>query len=158
MGIFSDVVLVAAVLAAGLIAGLFYAYTVSVMPGLARADDRTFVTAMRGINIAILNGRFMLSFLGAPLLAVAAVVLHLVTDGAGGLPWLVAGAVLLVAMLVVTGAINVPMNNALDQDTADFTTLRTRFEKRWVRWNTARTVLCTAGFGCLVGALLTRAA
>ncbi|MFD2472315.1 anthrone oxygenase family protein [Amycolatopsis silviterrae] len=156
--IVSEVVLVAAVVAAGLIAGLFYAWTVSVMPGLARADDHTFVTAMREMNVAIVNGWFMLSFLGAPLLSIAAVVLHLTSGAQGGLPWLVAGAVLLVAMLVITGAVNVPMNNALDKGTASVAELRARFEKPWVRWNTARTVLSVAGFGCLVGALVARGA
>ncbi|MET9262483.1 anthrone oxygenase family protein [Amycolatopsis sp. NPDC004079] len=158
MVIVSKAVLVAAVVAAGLIAGLFYAYTVSVMPGLAQADDHTFVTAMRRINDVIVNGWFMLSFLGAPLLAVAAVVLHFTSGARGGLPWLVAGAVLLVAMVIVTGAINVPMNNALAVDTADFAALRARFEEPWVRWNTVRTVASAAGFGCLVGALVTRSA
>nr|WP_245573183.1 anthrone oxygenase family protein [Amycolatopsis benzoatilytica] len=148
----------AALVAAGLIAGVFYAYTVSVMPGLSRADDHTFVIAMREINAAIQNVWFMLSFLGAPLLAVAAVVLHCTSDAHGGLPWLVAGSVLLVATLAVTGAVNVPMNNALDQATADLAVLRARFEKPWVRWNTARTVLSVAGFGCLVGALANRGA
>ncbi|WP_409464601.1 DUF1772 domain-containing protein [Amycolatopsis sp. GA6-003] len=158
MVIVSKAVLVAAVLAAGLIAGLFYAYTVSVMPGLAHADDHTFVTAMRRINDAILNGWFMLSFLGAPLLAVAAAVLHFTSGAHGGLPWLVAGAVLLVATVVVTGAVNVPMNNALTADTVDFAVLRTRFEEPWVRWNLVRTVLSAAGFGCLVGAVVARGA
>ncbi len=158
MVIVSKAALVAAVVAAGLIAGLFYAYTVSVMPGLAHADDHTFVTAMRRINEAILNGWFMLSFLGAPLLAVAAVVLHFTSGARGGLPWLIAGAALLVAMVVVTGAINVPMNNALAADTVDFAALRAQFEDPWVRWNLVRTVLSAAGFGCLVGAVVSRGA
>ncbi|WP_341867385.1 DUF1772 domain-containing protein [Amycolatopsis echigonensis] len=85
-------------------------------------------------------------------------VLHLTGDARGGLPWLVAGSLLLAAMLVVTGAINVPMNNALEKDTADVATLRARFETPWVRWNRARTVLSAAGFGCLVGALAARGA
>ena len=37
----ANVVLVAALVASGLIAGLFYAYACSVMPGLARGDDKT---------------------------------------------------------------------------------------------------------------------
>ncbi|WP_337821671.1 anthrone oxygenase family protein [Amycolatopsis sp. A1MSW2902] len=158
MVIVSKAALVAAVVAAGLIAGLFYAYTVSVMPGLAHADDHTFVTAMRRINEAILNGWFMLSFLGAPLLAVAAAVLHFTSGARGGLPWLIAGAALLVAMVVVTGAINVPMNNALAAGTVDFAALRAQFEEPWVRWNLVRTVLSAAGFGCLVGAVVSRGA
>src|SRR5205807_9437378 len=71
------VTLAVALVAAGLLAGVFYAYTVSVMPGLARADDKTFVEGMRGINVAIVNGWFMLSFLGAPLLAAVALFLNL---------------------------------------------------------------------------------
>jgi uncharacterized membrane protein len=47
--------------------------TCSVMPGLRRTDDRTFVSAMQRINVAILNGWFMLSFFGAlVVMAVAA--------------------------------------------------------------------------------------
>ena len=39
----------------GLIAGLFYAWACSVMPGLARTTDRTFVEAMHHMNQAIIN-------------------------------------------------------------------------------------------------------
>src|SRR6266540_3801200 len=72
--------LVAAALTMGLMAGLFYAYACSVMLGLRRADDRTFVDGMQRINVAILNGWFFASFLGALLLTALAGVLHL---GAG---------------------------------------------------------------------------
>jgi uncharacterized membrane protein len=48
-------VLGAALRAMGLIAGLFYAYACSVMPGLADADDRTVIDAMQQINEAIEN-------------------------------------------------------------------------------------------------------
>ncbi|MCP9487822.1 MAG: hypothetical protein MSC30_18440 [Gaiellaceae bacterium MAG52_C11] len=43
----ADIVLVAAVIAMGLLAGLFYAFDVAVMPGLTAADDRTLVDAMQ---------------------------------------------------------------------------------------------------------------
>src|ERR671916_3351001 len=41
--------LVAATVAMGLLAGLFYSYACSVMPGLSRTDDRTFVSGMQQI-------------------------------------------------------------------------------------------------------------
>lgn len=150
----SFVVLIAATVAAGLIAGLFYAYSVSVMPGLARTDDRTFVETMRGINVAIINGWFMLSFLGAPLLAGVAALLHL--RAGATLWWTVAGFALLAAMIVVTRVVHIPMNDALDAGGDAYARLRARFEGSWVRWNVVRTVLTTAGFGCLVAALLNR--
>jgi uncharacterized membrane protein len=154
MDTWSLVVLVAATIAAGLVAGLFYAYTVSVMPGLARGDDKTFVEGMRGINVAIINGWFMLSFLGAPLLAGVAVLLNL---GSGAtLWWTVAGFACLVAMLVLTGAVHVPMNNALMEGGDAYERVRAAFETRWVRWNIVRTLVAVAGFGSLVGALVSR--
>ena len=152
MTTFSGVVLVAALVAAGLIAGLFYAYACSVMPGLARGDDKTFVEAMRGINIAIVNPVFMLTFLGAPLLAGVAVFLNL---GSRSLPWVIAGFVCLLAMVVITGVVNIPLNNALESGGDDYAAVRAAFETVWVRWNVLRALVSTAGFGCLVAAVLT---
>lgn len=148
------VTLAAALVAAGLLAGLFYAYTVSVMPGLARADDRTFVEGMRGINTAIVNGWFMLSFLGAPLLAAIALFLNLRNGPV--LWWTIAGFGCLLAVLIITGALNIPLNNALDAGRAAYDQLRAQFEAPWVRWNVVRTVFAIAGFGCLLGAVLSR--
>lgn len=145
----STVVLVAALVAAGLIAGLFYAYACSVMPGLARGDDKTFVEGMRGINVAIVNPVFLATFLGAPLLAGVAVFLK---PG----PWVIAGFALLVAMVVITGVVNIPLNNALENGGDDYAVLRARFETVWVRWNIVRAVVSTAGFACLVAAVVTR--
>lgn len=144
----STVVLVAALVAAGLIAGLFYAYACSVMPGLARGDDKTFVEAMRGINVAIINPVFMLTFLGAPVLAGVAIFFD-------PRPWVIAGFVFLLAMIVITGAVNIPLNNALDSVGDDYAAVRAAFETVWVRWNVLRAVVSTAGFGCLVAAVLT---
>ncbi|MFI5591055.1 DUF1772 domain-containing protein [Amycolatopsis sp. NPDC051758] len=152
MTTFSGVVLVAALIAAGLIAGLFYAYACSVMPGLARGDDKTFVEAMRGINVAIVNPVFMLTFLGAPLLAGVAVFLHL---GSRSLPWVIAGFVCLLVMIVITGVVNIPLNNALESGGDDYAAVRAAFETVWVRWNVLRALVSTAGFGCLVAAVLT---
>ncbi|GAA3989402.1 DUF1772 domain-containing protein [Allokutzneria multivorans] len=146
----SRAVLVAALLLTGLIAGLFYAYACSVMPGLARSDDRTFVEAMRGINIAIVNPVFMLTFLGAPLLTAVAALL---SRGTRSLPWLVAGLACLLAMVVITGAANIPLNNALESAGDDHATARARFENAWVLWNLLRALVSTAGFGCLAAAM-----
>lgn len=151
----SFVVLIAATVAAGLLAGLFYAYTVSVMPGLARGGDAAFVEGMRGINIAIVNGWFMLTFLGAPVLTALAGFLHL--RAGWTLWWIVAGFACLLAMLVITAAVHIPLNNALDAGRDGYAQLRARFEAPWVRWNTVRTLASIAGFGCLVAALVSRA-
>ena len=102
--------LVAATITNGLMAGLFAAYSYAVMPGLGRADDRTFVEAMQQTNAAILDGWFGICFGGALVFAAAAAVLHL---GRPGLPWIVAGLVLYAAVLVITFRMNVPLNDRL---------------------------------------------
>jgi uncharacterized membrane protein len=143
--------LVAAVITNGLMAGLFAAYSYAVMPGLGRSDDRTFVEAMQQTNAAILNGWFGLCFGGAVLFAAAALLLHL---GRPGVPWIAAGLVLYVAVLVVTFRVNVPLNDALAAAGPDLAAARAMFEGTWVRWNVVRAVLSTGAFGCLTWALV----
>lgn len=144
--------LVVAVITTGLVAGLFVVFAHAVMPGLGRGSDRTFVQAMQGINVAILNGWFAVCFGGALVFSVLAVVLHL---GRPGLVWIVAGVVLYVAVLGVTFAVNVPLNDALAAAGLDDPgAARAAFEGAWVRWNVLRAVLSTGAFGCLVRALM----
>ncbi|MTE19551.1 DUF1772 domain-containing protein [Streptomyces sp. TRM43335] len=142
-------------------AGLFAGFAYAVMPGLGRGDDRTFATAMRQINRAILNGRFLTCFMGTPVVLGLAVVLLWTGDDRSALPAAVAGLVLYLVVFAVTAAVNVPLNERLDAadaaDAADATAdtaARQRFERPWVRWNTVRAVASTAALACLAWALV----
>ncbi|MGW0932632.1 anthrone oxygenase family protein [Streptomyces sp. NPDC002644] len=155
-----SLVLVAATVTTGLVAGLFHGFSIAVMPGLARGDDRTLVDVMRRINVAILNGWFLAGYVGALLLDVASLVLVLLDDGsrAAVLPVAVATALYLAAV-VLTARVNIPLNNALEQAGADSgpaaaAAARRRFEQPWVRANHGRTVLCTLALTALCWALV----
>jgi len=146
-------ILLLATIAAGLQAGTYYTWACGVMPGLARTDDRTFVAALHHMNIAIVNPVFMLSFLGAPALAAVAVF----TSSSSVRPWVIAALVFAVLTLIVSGAGNIPLNNALDaagpvDKIADLASVRADFEDAWVRWNIVRTLTSTASLGCLAWA------
>jgi uncharacterized membrane protein len=130
----------AARLLTGLLAGLFFAYAVSVMPALHAMDDRTFTTVINKINVVIVNPVFMVVFLGAPAVAVALLLWQ-------RSPWAVAGAVFAIATLVVTFAFNIPLNNALADGGS-----RQAFENPWVVWNIVRTLTSAACFACLLRA------
>ncbi len=148
-------VLLAAIVLAGLQAGTFFTWATGIMPGLARTTDRAFVETMRQVNLAIVNPVFLASFLGAPLLAVAAVV----TGTDGGRPWAAAGAVLAIGTVVVTAVGNIPLNNALEAaaqeaERHDPDVVRDAFEGRWVRWNLVRTLTSAAAFASLTWAAL----
>ncbi|GGM07083.1 DUF1772 domain-containing protein [Dactylosporangium sucinum] len=154
-------VLAAATLLVGLSAGVFFAYSTSVMLALKRVDDRTFVDVMQKINAAILNGWFLTVYVGALLAAVAAALLHLSGGHRRALPWLIAAAVLYGVVFVVTAAINVPLNNRLDAagpvaGIADLSAVRASFEADWVRWNLVRTVASAGALLTLAVALLRR--
>ncbi|MFD4915026.1 DUF1772 domain-containing protein [Streptomyces virginiae] len=143
--------LIAATIASGLISGLFYAFSVAVMPGLARSSDKTLVETMQNINKAILNGWFILAYLGAPLLTAVTLVLHATDpDTRDAIVPLAAALAAYVTTMVITGRINIPLNNALEQagspehtDATTAHTTRTTYETPWNKANTWRTLLTT---------------
>jgi uncharacterized membrane protein len=137
----TDIPALVATLLLGLSAGLFFAFSVAVMPGLRRTEDGTFVAAMTAINRAILNFPFGLVFVGALVAPVLAAVLAFITGASS--PWLLiaAAVVYLLGVIVVTAGVNVPLNEALDRDGK-----RRAFEQRWVRFNTVRTLAAIVAF------------
>ena len=146
--------LLAATIATGLLAGVFYGFACSVMIALRRVDDGVFVDVMRKINAAIQNGWFMLSFLGSLLFTVVALL-----AGATVLPLAIALA-FNIAALVVTMGVNIPLNVQLDRSGrgADPAAARRRFEGPWARWNVVRALLVTVSFGFLCWTLELNAA
>ncbi|WP_018177479.1 anthrone oxygenase family protein [Jongsikchunia kroppenstedtii] len=144
------VFILAATLTSGLLAGLYYAYAISVMPALNQLDSRSAIHAMQRINVVIVNPMFMLTFLGAPLLAAAALFTVFGRDARPVLWWIVAAVVLNIVGTLITAGFNVPLNNRLDQNSIAWTD----FFGSWVRWNWARAVCHTAAFGCLAWSLV----
>jgi len=110
-----SVVLLAATVCTGLMAGLFAAFSYSVMPGLARADDRTLLISMQRINEAIQNPLFGLLFAGALAFTAIGVVLAARSGDRAPLPWLIAALVLYAATLAITFGGNIPLNNAISE-------------------------------------------
>jgi uncharacterized membrane protein len=154
----AGVVLIAATMAVGLMAGVFGLYANTIMRGLGRTDDRTFVGAFQSIDRAIINPLFLATFFAALILTGVAGVLHIGDDG---LAWIVMAFVLYLIGLVITFAVNVPFNDAIkaagEPDAIDVAGVRARFdEARWSQWNLVRALLTTASFACLACALALR--
>ena len=156
----SGAVLAAAILTTGLVAGVFWIFSNTIMPGLRHTDDRTFVGAFQSIDKAIINPWFMLAFFGALILTGLAAALHLSGDRRSLLPWLGAAFVLYLIAVIITMAVNVPLNDTIKAagDPArigDLAAVRQHFnEAKWSAWNLVRTLTSTAAFGCLIGAAM----
>lgn len=158
MDVLRTVVLLLATVSMGLVAGVFDTFRHAVMPGLARADDHTFVGAFQQIDRSIVNPWFMVSeFLGALVLTGVAGVLQL---GRAPFWWIAAAFVLYLAAVVITIGVNVPLNDALkaagDPATLpDLAGVRARFdEARWRRFNAFRVVASIIPAGLLAWALV----
>jgi uncharacterized membrane protein len=153
------VCLLAATISVGLMAGVFGLYAHTIMPGLAKTDDRTFVGAFQAIDRAIINPWFIPVFFGALILTAAAAALSIGDERRDVLPWAVTALVLYLPVVVFTLRVNVPLNDAIkaagNPDRIDLPAVRRDFdESRWRRWNLFRTLASTAAFGCLAWALV----
>lgn len=145
-----------ATVSVGLMAGTFALYAHTVMPGLAKTDDRTFVTAFQAIDRAIINPWFIGLTFGA---ALGSTVLSAVAyAGKPGFAWVLVACLCYAIAVAVTFFVHVPLNNAIKAagdiaTSADAAQIRRQFdETRWVAWNLVRVVTSLAAFVCLLKA------
>ena len=129
-----DVILTGGQALNGLLAGVYLAFVVAVMPALQGLPDETFRHVMNRISVAIVNPALLTLFLGAPILAV-------VLAAAQREPHTIAAAMAAVGAVIVTFAVNVPLNDALAHGGT-----RESYEKPWVRWHCVRTGAATVAF------------
>ena len=141
-------VIVIAIALNALVAGLFFAFSVAVLPGLRDLDNRSFVTVFRGINRAMQKPVFLAVLFAAPIAAVAAAAIALIQGTELSATMIVVGALLSAATFMFTSSRNVPLNNMLERLPAktesDARTARSRFEPLWSRWNAVRSLTGTA--------------
>jgi uncharacterized membrane protein len=145
-------VLIAATVLTGMSTGVIALYAHTIMPGLKRTDDRTLVGSFQAIDRAIINPWFMGTFFGALILIGTATLLHLDADRRSVLPWLAAALALYLAVVIITMAVHVPLNDAIKRagspDRINVTSVRAEFnESKWATWNYFRFV---ASFGAFV--------
>lgn len=144
----------ATALGSGLMAGLFFIFSVAVMRALGRIPAASGIAAMQAINVVILNPIFGLVFFGT--IAASALLAGYAFfawrhPGAG---WLITGGSLnLIGSFLVTIAFNVPRNNALaavDPASADGARVWSRYLVSWTAWNHVRTLASLAATASLI--------
>jgi uncharacterized membrane protein len=146
-----------AALGCGLMAGLFFAFSVSVMKALARLPSAEGIASMQSINVAIINPVFLAAFFGTAVGCVLVMIASLLRwQDPGALYLLIGGGLYLVGTLLVTLVFNVPKNNALasvapaDPEGAS---LWTDYLSKWTAWNHVRAGAALAAAASLTIAL-----
>lgn len=131
----------------GAIFGFFYAWVCSTMWGLDAAPPEVAIAAMQAMNASVRNAVFFPAFFLTPLVltGTAALAGQAGQRAAQALFGLAAG-LYLVGGLILTMAVNVPMNEGLaatgvPQDHAAAARIWAEYSGPWQIWNTVRTAV-----------------
>ena len=146
-----------AAISVGLMAGIYFTFSVFVMQALDAVGQPFGMAAMQSINRVIVKSLFLPLFFASSLACLLLAIFGVMHRGTPG-AWQMAGggALYLIGMLVVTAAANVPLNNALEATDAtgpDAEVMWRRYMQSWLPWNHVRTVSCTASLVLLIGAI-----
>jgi uncharacterized membrane protein len=141
-------------LGCSLMAGLFFAFSVAVMRGLARLPAAEGIAAMNAINIAIVNPLFLLVFLGTAAGCILVSILSVLRWSNPGSAYLLFGcAAYLIGSILVTAVFNIPRNNALAQVAAtdpNAAALWADYLSTWTMWNHVRSVATLVATALLI--------
>lgn len=155
------IVLVFTTLSSGLIAGLFYSWSISVTPGLAKINDQNYLQAFQSMNRAILNPVFFIFFMGLVILLVLLSYIYYSSPASQQFYLILSATILyLTGVMAVTIFGNVPMNNTLEALQIDsmspehMEAFRRGFEKKWNKLNTIRTFFSSFSFILLITACI----
>ncbi|HVT57022.1 MAG TPA: anthrone oxygenase family protein [Thermoanaerobaculia bacterium] len=144
-------------LGCGLMAGVFFAFSVFVMRALARLPPAQGIAAMQSINVAAITPLFMLALFGTAAACAVLAVSSLSRWNEPGAVYLFAGSVLYLAgAVLVTIVFNVPRNDALAAvapESAEGARLWIGYLTSWTAWNHVRAVAALAATGSLLIAL-----
>jgi uncharacterized membrane protein len=147
----------------GLMAGLFYAWSISVTPGIGRLGDKEYLASFQAMNRAIVNPVFLICFLGAAVLLPVCTFMEYAQPISNRF-WFLLGATICYVggVIVLTFAGNMPLNIALDRfniaaaSSEQMAALRAQFENRWNTLNHIRSIAATAALVLAILACISR--
>lgn len=124
--------------------GVFFAFSTFVMQGLHRLPAAQGIAAMQSINIAAVTPMFMTLLFGTAAACLTLLVSAVIEWRGNVSAYLIGGSLsYLVGAIVVTIAVNVPLNNALakaDPSSGDAPLMWTKYVRTWTAWNHVRTI------------------
>ena len=134
-------------LLSGAIFGFFYAWICSTMWGLDAADPSVAISAMQAMNASVRNIVFAPAFFGTPFVLFATAMLAWLSRlKPAAFLFATAGLVYLFGAMILTMAVNVPMNEALAAiavpgETSEAKRIWQEYSEPWQFWNTVRTLV-----------------
>ncbi len=155
------IILVFAIFLTGIMAGIFFTWSNAVKPGIGKLSDLEYLNALQSMNRVILNGAFLIVFVGA-IIAVALVPLFHFHLYPKNIFWLFI-CILLIYWIGVFGVTvfgNIPLNEILDKTNLESITLeeikalRSTIENKWNNFNLIRSISSGITFLLLIFSIL----
>ena len=153
----STIILIATTVCVGLMAGLFYSYSCSVVTGLGKLSNTEYLLAMQSINRAIQNPVFFVGFFGSLILLPVCTYMNYIAPASTHFRLLLGATVIyIIGAFAVTVFGNIPLNNTLDkfdlinQSKEAIALQRNLFESRWNNLNIIRMISSLISFILLV--------
>jgi uncharacterized membrane protein len=143
------VALMLAIMLCSLVAGLLFGFAIVVMPGIAKLNDKGFLSAFKHMDEIIQNNQplFILVWAGSILSIIITLILGIMNLIGTQIYILILASILyLVGVQLPTFRFNIPLNNSLQNldieslDESEAALCRVDFETPWNRWNRIRTV------------------
>ena len=147
-----SLLIIGSVVLTGLSAGLFYAWSASVIPGTLKVTDPAYLETMQSINKAILNPAFFLIFFGSILFLSISSIYEFHTGKVTFWLLLSSSIFYLLGTVGVTALGNVPLNDQLEaldltkMNTHQMAEFRKFYESNWNRLHLIRTVFAVISF------------
>ena len=132
----------AAVVGAGVVGGVFFAFSNFVMRALGRLRPSEGAAAMQSINITVITPAFMTALFGMGLVSLVLIAWGLADLDEPYAGWLIAaGVIYLIGEIATTGGYHVPRNNALaqvDPESEEGARVWQTYLVEWTRMNHVR--------------------
>ena len=147
---FLEVYLILSILSCSLVTGFIFTYSVVVMPGFSKLNDKDFIRAFQVTDNIIQNNQplFMLIWIGSILSVISTIVFSIFNINADySIFIIVTGFFYLIGVQGLTISIHIPLNNNIQkidvdkEDELKQKEVRKEFEIKWNYYNRIRTVV-----------------
>jgi uncharacterized membrane protein len=145
-----DISLFFSILLSALVTGFILTYSLVIMPGLSKLDDKEFIKAFQVTDGIIQNNQpiFILIWVGSIVSVLSTIITSILSLGILD-AWIIifVGVVYLLVVQGITILIHLPLNKSIqniDINSSNFETLskeRKNFETKWNYFNNVRTVV-----------------